>query len=332
MGIEDEIRILLSQGHTPQSILSSYPYKKSTVYKVYRELSTKQMPLTPSQWYVSIRPNPETKRYLPGASERFTCEIRNNANLDLYVTGSGMQPEWLSEEWHTSSERFLLRPGESRSVRIDLPIPQDITLGEYELHFGIEGQYLGPGNVANISTTQWANPFILHIKKPFNGLKLFLSHSVEDMQLVRQLESYLDSNGIEVFIAEDIRTPGAVLEEKFKALIRKAQFFFALLTENGVRSEWVIKEINYAQEINRPMLLLKEREAQLSGSIEWVEFSRFDSQEMILETVGEALSQIQKNPKGIPTSPPLHPLLLIGIGAFLGSILSNAGKRNPSNN
>jgi len=326
MGIEDEIRILFSQGYTPQSILSSYPYKKSTVYKVYRELSTKQVPLTPSQWYVSVKPHPETKRYLPGANEKFTCDIRNNANLDLYITGCGMQPEWLRREWQVNTERFLLRPGESRSVRIDLPIPQDIALGEYELHFGIEGQYLGPGSVANVPTTQWAEPFILQVKKPLNGYKLFLSHSVEDMQLVRQLENYLDCNGIEVFIAEDIRTPGAVLEEKFKALIRKAQFFLALLTENGVSSEWVIKETNYAQEINRPMLLLKEREAQLTGSREWVEFSRFDSQEMILETVGKALSQLQKNPKGIPTSQSLHPLLLVGIGAFLGSVLSNAGK------
>ena len=329
MGIEDEIRTLFSQGYTPQSILSSRPYKKSTVYKVYRELSTKQVPLTPPQWYVNVTPPPEAKRYFPGAVERFTCDIRNNANLDLYVTSSGMQPEWLHRQWHVRAERFLLRPGESRSVRIDLPIPQDIALGEYELHFGVEGQYLGPASVVNVSTIQWAEPFILQVKRPLTGYKLFLSHSVEDMHLVRQVESYLDFNGIEVFIAEDIRTSGAVLEEKFQDLIRKAYFFLALLTENGVRSEWVIKETNYAHEINKPMLLLKEHEAQVKSSREWVEFSRFDPQEMILEKVGQALDQLKQNPVGIPSAQSVQPLILVGLGIFLGAILSSASKDRP---
>lgn len=326
MGIEDEIRTLFSQGYTPQSILSSRQYKKSTIYKVYRELSTKQVPVTPPQWYVNVTPPPEAKRYLPGAMERFTCDIRNNANLDLYVTSTGMQPEWLHGQWHVCAERFLLRPGESRSVRIDLPIPQDIALGEYELHFGVEGQYLGPNSMANVSTIQWAEPFILQVKHPRSGYKLFLSHSVEDMHLVRQVENYLECDGIEVFIAEDIRTPGVVLEEKFQALIRKAQFFLALLTENGVRSEWVIKETNYAHEINKPMLLLKEREAQVTSSREWVEFSRFDPQETILEEVGQALDQLKQNPAGIPSAQAVQPLILVGLGIFLGAILSSASK------
>jgi hypothetical protein len=326
MGIEDEIRTLFSQGYTPQSILLSHPYKKSTVYKVYREVSTKQVPLIPPQWYVTVTPPPETKRYLPGSAERFTCNIKNNANLDFYITNSGMQPEWLQGQWHISPERFLLRPGESHSVRIDLPIPRDIALGEYELQFGIEGQYLGPNNIANVSTTQWFEPFILQVKRPLNGYKLFLSHSVEDMHLVRQVEKYLDYNGIEVFIAEDIRTPGAVLEEKFRALIRKAYFFLALLTENGARSNWVIKEINYAHEIDKPMLLLKEHLASVTSTIEWVEFSRFDPQETILEKVGQALDQLKRNPTGTPSVQSVKPLLLVGLGIFIGALLFGANR------
>jgi hypothetical protein len=326
MGIEDEIRGLFSQGYTPQSILASCPYKKSTVYKVYRELSTKRVPLAPPQWHVNVTPNPELMRYLPGTIERFTCAIRNNASMDLYVTSSGMQPEWLQGEWHVSAERFMLRPGESRSVRIDLPIPQDIALGEYELHFGIEGQYLGLGGISNISTVQWAEPFVFQVKRPRSGYKLFLSHSVRDMYLVRQIEKHLDANGIEVFIAEDIGTPGAVLEEKFRALIRNAHFFLALLTENGVRSEWVIKETNYAHEIERPMLLLKEREAQVAISREWVDFSRLDPEETILENIEKALRKIQQNPAGIASSQPVHPLVLVGLGLFLGAVLSSSIK------
>ena len=322
MGIEDEIRTLFSQGYTPQSIISSHPYKKSTVYKVYRNLSTRQVPLTPPQWQVTVSPPPEARRYLPGSTERYTCTIKNNANLDLYVTNCGLQPEWLSDQWHISPERLLLRPGESHLVRIDFPIPKDVSLGEYELHFGIESQYLGPNNIANVSTIQWAVPFILKVKKPLSGYKLFLSHSVEDIHLVRQIDNYLDCNGIEVFIAEDIGTPGAVLEDKFRTLIQKAHFFLALLTENGVRSNWVIRETNYAHAINKPMLLLKESEAQVTSPREWVEFSRFDPQEIILEKIGQALNQLKRNPSGTPLSPSIQPLILVGIGIFLGVILS----------
>jgi hypothetical protein len=327
MGIEDEIRALFSQGYTPQSILSSQPYKKSTVYKVYRELSTRQAPVAPPQWYVNVSPHPETKRYLPGGLERFTCDVRNNAPMDLYVTSSGMQPEWLRGQWHINPERFLLRPGESRSLRIDLPIPQDIALGEYELRFGIEGQYLGQGGISNLSAIQWAEPFALQVKCPRNGYKLFLSHSVKDLNLVRQVEKQLDADGIEVFIAEDISTPGAILNEKFQALIRGAHFFLALLTENGARSEWVATEVNYAHQINKPMLVLKEREAQVGSlSREWVEFSRYDSYETILDKIRIALNQLQGNPTGAVTSGTVHPLVWVGLGLFFGAILANSGK------
>lgn len=324
MGIEDEIRILFSQGYTPQAILSSHPYyKKSTVYKVYRELSTRQVPLTPPQWYVKISPDIESKRYLPGVVERVTCDIRNNASLDFYVTTSGLQPEWLQGQWHVNTERFLLRPGESRPVRIDLPIPQDVELGEYELRFGVEGQYLGSG-VANLSTVQWAEPFVLQVKLPRTGYKLFLSHSVRDMRLVRQIKKYLDSNGTEVFIAEDIKNPGAILEEKFRALIREAHFFLALLTEDGVRSDWVLKETNYARELNKSMLLLKEREAGVASSREWVQFSRSDTDQTISEKVQEALNRLKQNPTGLASDQSVHPLILVGLGIFLGAILAKA--------
>jgi hypothetical protein len=238
-----------------------------------------------------------------------------------------MQPEWLRGQWHLNSERFLLRPGESKTVQIDLPVSQDVALGEYELRFGIEGQYLGQGGMSGYSAIQWAEPFIMQVKHPRNGYKLFLSHSVKDMHLVRQIENQLDADGVEVLIAEDMSTPGAILDEKFCALIRDAHFFLALLTENGARSEWVTREINYADQINKPMLVLKEREAQVGVlSREWVEFSRYDSYQAILEKICVALNQLQQNPTGSVTSGSVHPLVWAGLGLFLGAILANSSK------
>lgn len=327
MGIEDEIRGLLSQGYTPQAILASYPHKKSTVYKVYRELSTRLVPTTPPPWYVTIGPEPDTRRYLPGQTERFNCELRNTSGgMDLYVLRSGLQPEWLRGQWHVSEERFLLRPGESRSVRVDVPIPPDMALGEYELQFGVQGKLLGPGisTPYDADPIQWADPFILHIKQPYGGFRLFLSHSVMDMFLVRQIEQHLDANGIQVIIGEDVKAPGAVLEAKFEQLIVQSHFFLALLTENGARSEWVIKETNYAHQINKPMLLLKEKEASVTSSREWIEFSRCDDPEVIWQSISEAMDHLRKYPTGVPLPGPAHPLLLVGLGLFLGVVLSKS--------
>lgn len=331
MGVEDEIRTLLAQGHTPQSLLGSFPvYKKSTVYKIHRDMSTKQVPVVPPQWIVVVSPDPEGARYLPGTAVRFACDVRNTASQDLYITRSGMQPEWLHGQWHVSPERFLLRPRESRTVQINVPIPQDVALGEYDLRFGMEGQYLMPHG-AGVPTVGWADPFVLHVKRPLAGYKLFLSHSVQDLHLVRQVERQLDIDGIEVFIAEDISTPGAVLEEKFRGLIREAHFFLALLTEHGGRSEWVIKETNYAHQINKPMLLLREKEAQntspLASPREWVEFSRFESHQTILWKIGAALGQLQHSAPRGAESEPVHPLVWVGLGLLFGVILSG-GKGN----
>jgi hypothetical protein len=324
MGIEDNIRNLLSQGNTPQSVISQ-GYKKSTVYKVYNEFTAQVVPVTEPIWNISYQL--PKNRFMPGETVALNYSIRNNSLHDLYVYRSGLKPEWLEQEqWYAQENRFLLRPRESRNLVINITIPNNTFLGEYEMRWGVDAQFLGPeAPLPSIMQTQWATPFFLEVKKPLTGYKVFISHSTEDIYLVRQMACSLDYEGIEGLIAEDYSQPGIVLEEKFKTMIRESHFFLALMTSTSLSSKWVILETNYALSINKPCILLKEKEAVTTSDIEWVEFSRFDPPEIIISKAQQALDQVKQKHYGLTLPPNLAPVAL-GVIAFLFGLAAGKSK------
>ena len=315
MGIEDEIRDLLGTGYSPQDIIYK-GYRKSTVYKVHRDFTTDIVPVTAPAWQITWALGKQ--RYRPGETVVFNYTVRNTSGADLYIYRTGIQPEWLEGEWYARENRFLLHPGNSRNLVINILIPTDISLGEYEMRWGLEAQFVGPGVPISNSTiqTQWAEPFVLEVKKLATGYKVFISHSTADMYLVRQLQCSLDNEGIEGVVAEDSREPGKVLEDKFKTKVRECQFFLAFLTSSGLRSDWVVFETNYAQSIKKPSILLKEKEVQAKSGIEWVEFSRYDPPEMILAKAQDALELVRRQHYNTALSPNLAPVAMV-ILAFL---------------
>lgn len=316
MGIEDEIRSLLGRGYSAQDVIRQ-GFRKSTVYKVYSTLVADAVPVSPPAWTVTWQR--QKQRYLPGEVTSFTYSLKNTSGLDLYVYRAGIQPEWMQGQWYAQEARFLLRPGDSRMLAINVPISSDLSLGEYEMRWGLDAQYVGPGAPVSSSMvqTQWAEPVVLEVKRPLTGYKVFISHSTADMHLVRQLQHSLDNEGVEAVVAEDSREPGVVLKEKFEAKIRECHFFLVLLTGNGARSNWVIQETNYALRIPKPSILLKERETPMNSPVEWVEFSRYDPPEVIISKAQEALQAVKQRQYGIALPPNLAPLVAIGVLAFL---------------
>jgi hypothetical protein len=309
LGIEDEIRYHLHQGISPKDLIEQYNYKKSTVYKVYESIKTYSEKVNPPQWEVeNIHFNKHDIRYMPGEAVSVTFYFRNKAKSDLYLISVGIQTEWMVKQgiWYSNQLKVLLRPNEARFVSISFPIPDDTALGEYELLFGVEGQRLPVGaNSANVST-EWSDPLILHVKHPLSNNKVFLSHSVTEKFLVRELEKKLDQYGIQTYIGEDISQPGAVLDDKFKRLIEASTFFIALLTRPALESPWVNMEINYAQQLNKPMILLKDRSVDAKSNLEWVEFSSSDSSQHISEVIMTSLNRITSN---------------TGIGSLAGAVI-----------
>ena len=192
-------------------------------------------------------------------------------------------------------------------------------LGEYELRFGIRGQYLPVVKYQDQSLqVRWSEPEIIHIKYPLNGIKIFISHSTLDMPLIRQLEQYLDNYGFEPIIAEDIRSPGMLLREKFQAKIREATIFLVLFTENSIRSKWVIEETNYALQIGKPIIPLKEESVKINLDIEWIEFSKYEKPEIIFSRIMDGINNCFKK---LPLAPQVAgtglTIIAVGILAFL---------------
>lgn len=84
--------------------------------------------------------------------------------------------------------------------------------------------------------------------------KVFISHSTRDQGLVISLANLLSKFGVEVFVAEWYLTPGERLDRKVFEQIEKSDCVVALLTRNGMRSNWVQQEIGYA--LRRPKMVL----------------------------------------------------------------------------
>lgn len=88
---------------------------------------------------------------------------------------------------------------------------------------------------------------------------VFISHSSEDSLLVRFIASQLQLYGITPIVAEHVRpkTFPQYLPDKIKTLIQQSDCMVALLTKNGVASNWVHQEIGYALE-KKPLIPIAE--------------------------------------------------------------------------
>lgn len=314
MSVEDDITTRLLQGYTPNQLIDE-GYKKSTVYKVYQKVKAYSMPTVKPEWLIS-NIYPHEPRALPGQTVSLSFTFENTSDKDLYLYRIGIRTDWMTHDtWVAQEVRDLMKSGQKRYFSTLLPVPGNIALGEYSMIFGIEAQYL-PALEHQPLQTQWADPLVFNVKKPFTGLSVFFSHSTQDMTLVRQLEQQLDNNGVGTIIAEDISAPGIELKRKFESKIMESTIFLALLTESSVNSKWVLEETNYAAQIGKPMILLKEASVSIQSDREWVSFSRDDPPEILFQKIMDAINYIQK------TRPsPIGPILG---GAILALLLGLA--------
>jgi hypothetical protein len=346
MGIEDDIRSYLAEGYTPQQIIRQFDFKKSTVYKVYSEQKSSTALVTPASWSaqnISFDQGPDG-RYLPGETATIRFNLINQSPSDLYVARTGIQPEWLQghlgrgqSEWSVQEGTFLLRPNEKRAFRFAIEVPDDLLLGEYDLRFGVEGQFLSP--LATVSSYQhsssyypeWTEPIVFRVQYPLTHTA-FVSHSTKNMSLVRQLDHSLENYGIHCIIAEDIKEPGRDLHEKFYHYIDASSFFLGLLTHEAVMSQIVIDEVNYALAIKKPGIYLVEHGADIQLPAEWAsEFSRYWPIDKFAAVVLEAIESIQQRvtssrSKNFPAGAVVAAL----VAFFTGLAVGKSGKGSES--
>lgn len=330
MGTEDEIRNFLVQGVSPSDLITHHHFKKSTVYKVLNKLKMKEAPIGTASWIVEdIRTDKD--RYQPGDHVNVLYHLRNKSSLDLYVYRAGIELEWMREEdtWYVHGNRFLLHPQEGKQLRGEFNVPLDLPLGEYDLRFGIEGQFLSPSSAGQTTISQitWAVPITIEVKLPPTGIKIFISHSTKNMSLVKSLSNYLDTQGMTPIIAEDISSPGVYLPEKFQEKIRESDIFLALLTYEATRSRWVLHETNYAISINKPRILLKEESVRNKtiDQYEWTPFSINDPVEDITSRILKAI-EVVRSQLVKPIALPFGGVILVGILAFIAGLAIGSRK------
>jgi hypothetical protein len=312
MSTEDDIARRLLQGYTPNQLIEE-GFKKSTVYKVNQEIKTRLTQTVKPEWTITSL-FPQEPRAMPKQNLTLSLQFENSSDKDMYLYKIGIWTEWMEKDtWVSQDVKDLLKPGQRRNFSFLLSVPDNIAFGEYSMTFGVEMQYL-PASQYQPLQTQWTEPVVFHVKKPLTNTRVFLSHSTKDMTLVRTLEKQLDNEGIVVIIGEDKESPGAILTQKFMSLIQGCTIFVALLTEESVNSEWVQMEMNYAKQINKPLILLKEENALVQSERQWTPFSRYDPPEILLKKIMDAINCL------LTTRPEISPaaaVLGVGLLAFI---------------
>lgn len=297
MGTEDEIREKLQQGFTPASLVES-GYKKSTVYKVHETIKQFNNTTNSPKWTITNIVFNNGGYFMPGNTVRVNFHFKNNAERDLYVLNLGLRPEWMISEnkWITQPVKELLKPGQMKFISLTFDIPLNCSLGEYDLYFGVEGQYLPVQSYEDtMLTTQWSDPIVLHVKRPRTGVTVFLSHSMQDQYLVRELAKKLDENGVNVLMPEEQIQSGENIQNAITRMINSSNVFLALITESAASSSYVRQEIEYAVSINKPRILLKENSVSFNSTYKWTEFSKNDSPDKILQTIMQAIQSLPRN-------------------------------------
>lgn len=89
--------------------------------------------------------------------------------------------------------------------------------------------------------------------------KVFISHSTRDRGLVISLAQLFTKLGMNVFVAEWILSPGTPLERKVFSNLEKADCVVVLLTQNGIRSNWVQQEVGFALKTKKHIIPLVEK-------------------------------------------------------------------------
>jgi hypothetical protein len=120
--------------------------------------------------------------------------------------------------------------------------------------------------------------------------KVFISHSTRNQGLVISLANLLSKFGVEVFVAEWYLTPGECIDKKVSKQIESSDCVVALLTQNGIRSNWVQQEIGYALHCNKLVIPLVEKGTDPKdlgilqvGNINIIEYDPYNYQQALLK-------------------------------------------------
>jgi len=327
VGTEDQIAFRLRQGAPPRQLIEE-GFKKSTVYKVLDSLTGAANAPAPSA-LIAVQLNTDRERYLPGMTVQATFLMTNHTSSDLYVFQAGARPEWIAQnEWIPTTVRKLVGPAASLSVRLPIAIPLETTLGEKDLFFGIQGQWVGPQSSSPSGELMWTTPMVLRVQRPPSGLRVFVSHSVHQASLVAQLEATLDDNGVAA-VLNDPLAPAATAD------IDRADFFIGIITDAS-RMASVLQQIGYARNRKKELILLVDANLQSMipaelAALSWIQINFGSDASTIFMALFNALSDsiAKRTAARQKEQSDAMGVILIALGALVAGAALGRGRPSP---
>jgi nucleoside 2-deoxyribosyltransferase len=129
------------------------------------------------------------------------------------------------------------------------------------------------------------------------SLKVFVSHSIEDFNVVVRMHELLSLSGVYVNVAESEPELGSFIITKINRMIKNCDYVIALLTKKGLKSSFVNYELGLADSLQKPLILLveKEAESELPAFLKGREYLLFDlnDAEHTIEQVVEYINKIR---------------------------------------
>lgn len=147
-------------------------------------------------------------------------------------------------------------------------------------------------------------------------MKVFISHSTEDIKLVEDFVNILRLKGIDVYVAFSDVQAGSDLWKKLESNIKNSNYVLAILTQDGLRSEMVNQEVATANAFNIPVVPIVEKGVNLKGVLTGKEYIEFDKENPRLayqhaeRYLGQLKEQIEKKKF-------IGKLVLAGLGLWL---------------
>ncbi len=84
--------------------------------------------------------------------------------------------------------------------------------------------------------------------------KIFISYSTNDLEIVKELASYLQDPNVQVFIAEYSVNPSEQLNDSIIKAIKKCDHFVLFWSKNSKKSDYVPQEIGIAKSCEKKIL------------------------------------------------------------------------------
>ena len=126
---------------------------------------------------------------------------------------------------------------------------------------------------------------------------IFLSHSSRNRNLVIDIHNKLKKAGIDVYLAEEHPQPGKNLPQKILNNIKSADCVVVLLTDTGIRSQFVNQEIGVARALNKPIIPMVEKKVtrKVGGLLAGLELIMFDKSkpEQAISEVSSYVSRLR---------------------------------------